>query len=332
MKRLLTALCFIGLFFGYGSAQIGKPVDDLIAKLENHRIIKTVLGYATTTDFSISFDERNGAVFKVTGEGDLTEENIELAGDLIGAASGYDDGIGEPVKEFLRTRIGELAGQGEVDLAVEQYILSMDVTGEAAPYTANMTLSLAQTPLELFPAAKHSLGPADAKYVIREFSDFQCPFCARFVAGPLEMIKADLLSRGDVRFEFHHFPLVSIHPNAFPAAEASECVTAANTPEAFWLYHDALFARQQAWQALPDPSEYFVRLAEDIGLSSEGVAQCIADRNFAIEVDEAYNTAGDVLRISGTPTVFVNGYRVANFNDPNSYLSLIELIDTFDEN
>ena len=53
-----------------------------------------------------------------------------------------------------------------------------------------------------------------------------------------------------MRFEYHYLPLTSIHANAQLAAEAAECVTAANTPPDFWTYHDALFARQQAWSDL----------------------------------------------------------------------------------
>src|SRR5690606_34118914 len=113
---------------------------------------------------------------------------------------------------------------------------------------------------ELFGPAAHALGPADATYVVREFTDLQCPFCARFAEQGMPVVR-QLLERGDVRFEVHHFPLKSIHPNATVAAEASECVAdearsaggAQAGEDAFWTFTDALYAQQQRWAQLPDP-------------------------------------------------------------------------------
>lgn len=326
MKQLLFLIVSLA---GLACAQIGEPVDALLAGVSDYRTVKTVLGYSTLTDFSFDVEERGGVVASVSGRGPLSEDNIAFSSELIGVASGYGEGIATPVADFFRGRIGELAGQGPVDLALEQYILNVEVTGAEAPYGLEFELYLSEIDTALFPATTHALGPADAPIVIREFSDFQCPFCARFAAGPFQGIKQDLLARGDVRFEYHHFPLISIHPNAFPAAEAAECVTAANNEDAFWTYHDALFERQAAWQALPEPNSYFVRLAEDVGLSSDGVETCLAEREFAVAIDDAYKTAGETLRISGTPSVFVNGFRVANFNDINSYLSAIKIVEAF---
>jgi protein-disulfide isomerase len=324
-----TRFLLLTLLLGQAWAQIGQPADSLLGQLSAHKVIKTILGYSTINNFSFKLEERSGVLYALTGEGILDESNIAFSGDLIGAASGYGEGLANPVKDFFSNRIGELSGQGEVNLGVEQYTLMVDVSSDAAPYQLRFRLSLAELPSDLFPVAKHSLGPADAKYIIREFSDFQCPFCARFVSGAFLQIKEQLLSRGDVRFEFHHFPLITIHPNAFPAAEAAECITAANTPEAFWAYHDALFERQQAWQGLGEPNDYFIRLAQDIGLKTEGVESCLNERTFAVEIDDAYQTAGNTLQIGGTPTLFVNGYRVTNYGDIDLYLTLMDFVDKF---
>jgi len=87
------------------------------------------------------------------------------------------------------------------------------------------------------------MGSEDAPIVIVEFSDFQCPFCSR-AAPTLKQIVSEY---GDeVAVVYRHFPLSSIHPNAQKAAEASECVRKQGGDEAFWTYHDTLFANQQA--------------------------------------------------------------------------------------
>lgn len=329
MKRFLVLLALL-TFALPALAQIGEPVEVLEASMAEYQPLKTVLGYFMGDNFKFDVTKRGGVLYSVSAAGPLNEKNIPIAADLIGYASGYGEGMAEPVAEFFSTRIGELSGQGEVPLGVEQYFLTVNVTGEAAPYEVSMKLELVELDSALFPAGKHVIGPADAKHVIREFSDLQCPFCARFSNSALPLIKERLLSRGDVRFEFHHFPLVSIHANAFSAAEASECITAANGAEAFWSFHDALFARQQAWSNIGESTSYFLRLAQDVGLSTEGVEQCLNERQFADEVQAAYDTAGQ-LGIRGTPTVYVNGFKVGDFNDVEGYIALIELSEKFAE-
>jgi hypothetical protein len=116
-------------------------------------------------------------------------------------------------------------------------------------------LALAAVPEDRFPDVRHTLGPADAAVVIRAFSDFQCPFCARYGLEMLPELKATLLMRGDARFAFYHLPLLSLHANAALAAEAAACVTDANEtdPGAFWAFLDALLARQGTWSGLGTP-------------------------------------------------------------------------------
>jgi protein-disulfide isomerase len=309
-------------------AQIGQPADTLLGQLSGYQLDKRITGYTADNKFTFDFEERGGVIYSVKGSGLLDEGNINFVGDLVASATGFGENISTPVKQFLTDRIGELTDKGDAPLQVEQFNWTVNVTGETKPYKLEFTLGLTELPSEAFPVTAHTLGNPEAKYVIREFSDFQCPYCARFVTDAFKDVKEQLLTRDDVRFEFHHFPLVSIHPNAQPAAEASECVVAANTPEDFWAFHDALFERQQAWQALPDASSYFVRLAQDIGLKTDGVDQCISDRTYGQKVIDAYELGGK-LGVAGTPTVFINGYKVADFTRIENYLMVIDLIDKF---
>ena len=88
------------------------------------------------------------------------------------------------------------------------------------------------------------LGDEDAPISIVEFSDFQCPFCARAASGAVADFKnSDYFKNGEVNLVFKQFPLNSIHPQAQKAAEASEC---AHDQGKFWEYHDLLFLNQQA--------------------------------------------------------------------------------------
>ena len=99
-----------------------------------------------------------------------------------------------------------------------------------------------------FAATGSALGASNAPVQIVEFSDFQCPFCAR-VAPELRQLQERY--PGQVAVVYRHFPLESIHPHAFAAAVAAEC---AGEQGRFQAFHDALFAGQdsigkQPWSA-----------------------------------------------------------------------------------
>ena len=85
------------------------------------------------------------------------------------------------------------------------------------------------------------LGNKNAPITIVEFSDFQCPFCARFKSETLGQIKTQYIDTGKVKLIYRDFPLTSIHPIAQKAAEASEC---ADDQGKFWEYHDKVFDNQ----------------------------------------------------------------------------------------
>jgi protein-disulfide isomerase len=143
-------------------------------------------------------------------------------------------------------------------------------------------------------------GPEDAPVTIVEFSDYQCPFCAR--SEPL--IKDVQKEYPDkVRFVYKHLPLVSIHSNAMGASQAA---IAAGKQGKFWEMHDLLFANQRSLQ-----SDKLKEYAQQLGLD---VAKFEADMNSA-EVKSAVQDDMNLSRkvgVRGTPTIFVNGKLVEN--------------------
>lgn len=333
----VVSSCFSFMFVlclaatGVGLAQIGQPPEAIVTPMRDLIAERADDGWYVGDDgFRFRVIDRGGLAFRLEGEGELTGENTAFAAAAIGYASGLGDDIRGPVQAFFAERSAELVGQGQVAVGLDAFVLSMEIEGEP-PYNVTFSLAFAQVDPVAFLEARHAMGPEDAAYVIREFSDFQCPFCANYALEALPFIKGVLLERSDVRFEYHHFPLQSIHANAVPAAEAAECVTDANDADAFWPYHDALFERQRAWAQLGEPAPYFVRLAADIGLDIDGVAACIEDRTHADVVADSYRVAAGDLSLGGTPTVFVNGFRVGEFLDIESYLALFERIDAFRE-
>jgi protein-disulfide isomerase len=137
-------------------------------------------------------------------------------------------------------------------------------------------------------------GPRDAAVHVVEFSDFECPYCAR-AAGPITELKKKYGDR--VRFSFRHFPL-SFHPNARPAAEAAQC---AEAQDKFWAFHDAVFARSSS---LGDGG---VRAAaEEAGLDLGKLDACLASGEAGKQVDADLALASEA-GVSGTPSFFVDG-------------------------
>jgi protein-disulfide isomerase len=121
------------------------------------------------------------------------------------------------------------------------------------------------------------LGDKNAEITIVEFSDFQCPFCARAADGAIADFKnSDYFKNGEVNLVYKHFPLNSIHPQAQKAAEASEC---ANQQGKFWEYHDLLFANQQS---LDDAS--LKAYASDLGLDTNAFNSCLDNDAAAAKV------------------------------------------------
>ncbi|MEK7617507.1 MAG: thioredoxin domain-containing protein [Patescibacteria group bacterium] len=85
------------------------------------------------------------------------------------------------------------------------------------------------------------LGQASAKVTLIEFSDYQCPFCARHFTQAEAQLKKEYIDKGLVRFYYRDYPLSQIHPGAQKAAEAARC---AGDQGKYWEYHDAVFQNQ----------------------------------------------------------------------------------------
>jgi protein-disulfide isomerase len=319
----------------WAAAQIGLPLAELAAvaalQLETAEGETTTLA-RTEAGTELRLEERGSALARVGGEAVFDEETIADVARVIAAATGYFDAIEEPVAGYLRQNLPSLAGTGPSTVGVESFRLSLDVSGTAPPYRVVWSVALTEVPEQAFLPVRHAIGPDDARYVIREFSDLQCPFCARFAEQVFPAIEATLLARGDVRFEYHHLVLGGRFANSGLAAEATECVADANPddPAAFWSYLGALFERQQAWSALADPAPFFARLPLEIGLANDGVDACL-DARTHLETVQASTERAAEIGVRGTPTVFVGPYQLRDFTRIESYLEAMARIDAFGE-
>jgi len=143
-------------------------------------------------------------------------------------------------------------------------------------------------------------GPRDAKVLIVEFSDFECPAC-RHAEKPLKDLMA--LYDGKVRFVFKHFPL-RMHERARPAALAAEC---AGRQGRFWEYHDRLYAHQEEWTN-PKMDSVLLSYAAALKLDMDAWQACRKDPAAAQEI-EADLQDGNNAWVGSTPTFFIDGKR-----------------------
>jgi protein-disulfide isomerase len=113
------------------------------------------------------------------------------------------------------------------------------VRQQPTPATPSREIPVPAMPISVDGAP--SLGDVRAPVVVVEFSDFQCPFCARFVRDILPELKKKYIDSGSVRLVFKNLPLTAVHHRAEAAAEAAVCAAEQGQ---FWPMHDAFFAEQ----------------------------------------------------------------------------------------
>ena len=141
-------------------------------------------------------------------------------------------------------------------------------------------------------------GPADAPVVIVEFSDFDCPYCQQ-LQPTLERIRQHYGPQ--VRSVFRQFPLVSLHPNAWKAAEASLCADEQNK---FLAMHAAMFDAQGSLDVAS-----LQTMARRLGLDGVAFDHCLEVDRYHATV-QADIDAGLAAGVDGTPTLFINGIPV----------------------
>lgn len=142
------------------------------------------------------------------------------------------------------------------------------------------------------------LGDPKAPVTIVEFGDYQCPFCRKLFVESENKIRNEYIKTGKARMVYRDFPLDAIHPEARPAAEASQCAAEQGK---FWAYHDLLFARQKELSGAN-----YVKWAGELGLDVKKFEECYTFGKYAAEVAKDYEN-GLLLGVQGTPATFING-------------------------
>jgi protein-disulfide isomerase len=176
--------------------------------------------------------------------------------------------------------------------------------------TSDVSKARGQSPIEDVSAAELSttvsglstVGSARAPLVMIEFSDFECPYCARYVAQTWNQIRSDFIATGKLLYAVRNLPLERNHPNAIAAAKAAEC---AATQDRFW----EMRSRLHADRAILSTASWFDE-ASRLKLDVPVFAACLGEQSIEAKIRDDVSE-GRRLGVNATPT-FVIGNRSAS--------------------
>jgi protein-disulfide isomerase len=146
-------------------------------------------------------------------------------------------------------------------------------------------------------------GAPDARVTLVEFTDYQCPFCARHQKETVPQLLEKYVKTGKLKYVVRDFPLEAIHPAAVKAAEAPHC---AGDGGKYWEMHERLFVNPRAMA----PAD-LVAHAQALGLDSKAFQACLEGGKYTPRVNEA-RAEGASAGVRGTPSFFLG------ITEPNS--------------
>ncbi len=197
----------------------------------------------------------------------------------------------------LRKRIASLEAGQKAILRELQDIKALLQNRPAPPEATAPGVAAPPMNLDLTIAGAATRGRADAKLVVVEFSDFQCPFCGRYARETMGRSSAIMSTPERPRYVFVNFPIEKIHPLALRAAEAAECARAQGK---FWELHSRLYANQQALAEAD-----LVMTAQAVRLNMPAFQQCFASQLTAPVRIRQDLAEGARAGITGTPAFFM---------------------------
>ncbi len=148
-------------------------------------------------------------------------------------------------------------------------------------------------------ADEHIAGNLNAKVVIVEYSDTECPFCKMF-HNTMNQVMTQ--SSGKVAWVYRHYPIAQLHSKAFNESVAMECAWEQGGNDSFWKFTNELFVRTGSNNTL-DPLE-LPKIATSIGINVDTFNTCLSTQKYADKV-RADMADGTKEGVNGTPHSFI---------------------------
>lgn len=153
----------------------------------------------------------------------------------------------------------------------------------------------------------HVYGKKDAKVVLVEYGDFQCPACGGAYVQ-LKSIKEKY--KGDIAFVFRNFPLTNIHPNALASSAVAE---AAGLQGKFWEMHDKLYENQDSWSsATADQRDsIFEGYATELGLNLDQFKTDLSSKKVSEKISRD-QALGRKVKVDSTPGILIGTTKLSD--------------------
>ncbi|WP_444997634.1 DsbA family protein [Aliikangiella sp. IMCC44359] len=304
---LTSLLCFTASFDVQGNSSVAASINgDVITYKEIDKANKIAIYEAEKKLYELRMGKLKEILIPKLIQLDPLSKNMDeneyITQHIVKAA----DISEEQVLEFAKKqKIPDDKINEELKQRIRQYLNGQKITQRLNIWfneqikKHKVTINLAEPDEPMFDVEVGNapyLGKKNAPITIIEYSDFECPYCAR----AHDTVKALLKKYDDkILFAYKHFPL-DFHPNAQKAAEASLCANEQSS-EFFWKLHDEMLAdyRNLSLGVIKDK-------AKAIGLDTEKFSQCLANDQYASQV-KADLDEGKSLGVSATPAFFING-------------------------
>jgi protein-disulfide isomerase len=161
-----------------------------------------------------------------------------------------------------------------------------------------------------------TLGDPNAQVTVQVWEDFLCPHCQNWTAQVKPQLVEQYIDTGLARLEFRNMPLPGFQPGSGMGAQASQC---AADQGKFWPFHDALFDAGRTRGQTGFTYNALVEMATRVGLDTADFQECMSSQRHASTLGAIAQEANE-LQVNSTPTMFINGKRIA---DPFNF-SLIQ--------
>ncbi len=218
-------------------------------------------------------------------------------------------------KLLADTQMSDEDFQVKVEAAIDTYVQKQIDAQQQPDEVAAPDISA--VPMDAIATDDPFMGNADAKVTIVEFSDFECPYCGRYVNDAYPQIKEKYVDTDKVKYVFRDYPL-DFHEGAYPAALAANCVLDQSDNAGYFAMHDFMFAAQDSLNF-----DTFVGYVEDMGLDTGTFTECYESDKFKDEI-YADMAAGQELGIRGTPGFIINGTLISGAQPFSKFESVIE--------
>lgn len=163
----------------------------------------------------------------------------------------------------------------------------------------------------------YSLGSIDAPVQIMVFSDYACPYCKESMPIIYNLAKK---YPSEIRITMRDYP--ALGSNSINLALAAHCAGEQNN---FWQMNDKLFENQDSLLIIDETSidSELKKIASSINLNQETFASCLDEKKYLYRLNDDFNDA-EFLGVSGTPTWFINRYKITGLYAEENFSNLIE--------